>query len=149
VKDVDRRVAGRASVIRQFYDDRVYHPNGEVKSGRIIGMGDAIHLATALQYDVLDFQTLDGSGKKARKFNLLALDGSVAGARLNIKMPKYIPPPVFSEAPIVSTTGGRQLSLLDALAEDRSRVMQQIAVLLKLACQQGKFRPQGGASHEA
>ena len=96
--DLDRRIAGKASVIRQFYDDRVFKPDGSVESGRIIGMGDAIHLATALSLDRLsEFQTLDGSGKQGKKFGLLGLNDDVAGTRLSIRLPKYIPPPVFSD----------------------------------------------------
>ncbi|MEI9815174.1 MAG: hypothetical protein WDO18_22110 [Acidobacteriota bacterium] len=34
--DVDRRVSGRASVIRQFYDDRIFDLDGKLVSGRVI-----------------------------------------------------------------------------------------------------------------
>ena len=47
--DVDRRIAGKASAIRSYYDDRQFKPDGGV-SGRIMGMGDAIHLATAIHH---------------------------------------------------------------------------------------------------
>ena len=65
-----------------------------------MGMGDAIHLATALHFEVAEMQTLDGAGKRKRKYDLLRLDGNVAGARLAIKMPKYIAPPQPLEGPL-------------------------------------------------
>jgi hypothetical protein len=48
--DLDRRVAGKAAAIRSHYDDRKYKPDGSVSSGGIMGMGDAIHLATAIHF---------------------------------------------------------------------------------------------------
>lgn len=108
--DVDRRIAGKASAIRSHYDDRQFKPDGGVLSGRIMGMGDAIHLATAIHHEVLEFQTLDGLSKKPRAHDLLALDGNVAGARLSIRLPKYVPPPEPLHGPI-STTKGDQTKL--------------------------------------
>lgn len=98
--DLDRRVSIRASVIREHYDDRVFDSDGNRQSGRNIGIGDAVHLATALSVDgLLEFQTLDGSGRRKRKYDLLALGDEVAGARLRIRMPKYVQPPVLADTP--------------------------------------------------
>lgn len=141
VMDCDRRVSAKAAVIREFYDDRVFQPDGQVKSGRIIGMGDAIHLATALHYNVLDFQTLDGSGKHKRKFSLLDLDGSIAGARLSIKLPKFIPPPVVSDSPMSSTAGGQQLTLAEEFERaGKAACVHQIIALVRAAIDRNAFR---------
>ncbi|HUE21599.1 MAG TPA: PIN domain-containing protein [Bryobacteraceae bacterium] len=105
--DLDRRVAGKAAAIRSHYDDRKYKPDGSVSSGGIMGMGDAIHLATAIHFEVAEFQTLDGSGKNKRRFDHLRLDGSVAGARLSIKMPKYVPPLEPLKGPVSSVAGSQ------------------------------------------
>lgn len=89
---------------RQFYDDRT-NSDGTLRSGgRVIGMGDAIHLATALQVEVAEMQTLDGAGKRKRKYDLLALDGNVADAHLAIKLPT----PRTEEGPY--TGSGRKLA---------------------------------------
>jgi hypothetical protein len=140
--DVDRRVSGKAAVIREYYDDRVFNPDGSKKSGHIIGMGDAIHLATALNFDVSEFQTLDGSGRRKRKFDLLALDGNVAGARLNIRLPKYIPPPKFSEGPIPPTAGQQQRLFDEDAAEDNPSLLNIASVItvIKAAITQGYFK---------
>jgi hypothetical protein len=90
--DVDRRIAGKASAIRSFYDTRAFKPDGSI-TGSVMSMGDAIHLATAVHFDVHEFQTLDGAGARKRRIDLLGLNGNVAGAKLCIQMPKYIPPP--------------------------------------------------------
>ena len=125
--DVDRRISGKASIIRQFYDDRVFNSDGSVKSGRIMGMGDSIHLASAIHFEMAEMQTLDGLGKRKRKYNLLQLDGDVAGARLSIKMPKYLAPPEPLKGPLTPISG-KQSNLFDEVSpaipspfEDRYR----------------------------
>lgn len=102
--DMDRRVAGKASAIRSEYDNRVVKPDGSV-TGSIMGAGDAIHLATAIHYNVDEFQTLDGSGARKRRTSLLGLDGNVAGTRLSIRLPKYVPPPEPREGPVQTFAG--------------------------------------------
>ena len=110
--DMDRRIVGKASAIRSEYDNRVFKADGSC-TGSIMALGDAIHLATAIHYDAAEFQTLDGSGARKRRTDLLKLDGNVAGARLLIKLPKYVPPPEPLEGP-VSTVGGTQPLLFDS-----------------------------------
>jgi hypothetical protein len=110
--DVDRRVAGKAATIRAAYDSRTFNPDGAVKSGSIMGMGDSIHLATAVHFEVHEFQTLDGAGRRKRRFDLLTLDGNVAGARLAIKTPQYVVPPQPLTGPVPEPVHGAQLSLL-------------------------------------
>ena len=137
--DMDRRVSGKASAIRQFYDDRVWGPNG-LESGRNMGVGDAIHLATALHFRVSEFQTLDGSGRKPKRFELLTLKDDVAGARLKIRLPHFVPPQVFSEGPIPPTNGSQQ-ELFDASIEDDQlgSVRRSLVFALKLAVEKGSF----------
>lgn len=102
--DVDRRIAVKAHAIRSHYDHREFKPDGS-QVGKIMGMGDAIHLATAIHFDVSEFQTLDGAGKRKRKFDLLTLDGNVAGARLPIKLPNYVPPSEPLHGEVIGVTG--------------------------------------------
>lgn len=70
-------------------------------------MGDAFHLATALHYTVNEFHTLDGSGRHGRRTDLLKLNGNVAGARLIIVQPKYVPPPEPLKGPMSPVTGSQ------------------------------------------
>jgi hypothetical protein len=58
-------------------------------------------------FEVAEFQTLGGSGKNKRRFDHLRLDGSVAGARLSIKMPKYVPPLEPLKGPVSSVAGSQ------------------------------------------
>jgi hypothetical protein len=112
--DVDRRIAAQAAVIREYYDTRAFdvQPDGTVvKTGSVMSLGDSFHLATALHYDVDEFQTLDGAGKRKRRVDLLKLNGSVAGFRLVIIQPKYVPPPEPLPGPVSPTVSGAQQSL--------------------------------------
>src|ERR1035438_6011711 len=102
--DLDRRISEKASVIRDYYDTRQFKA-GVYQSGSSMAMGDAIHLATAIHFNMDEFQTLDGAGKRPRRTDILNLDGDVAGSRLNIKRPKFVPPPEPLEGPQQKVSG--------------------------------------------
>jgi predicted nucleic acid-binding protein len=82
--DIDRRIMDAVAVIRNHY---------KKPEAATIGLADAIHLATAIHYEAHVFLTLDGGGKRPRRCDLLPLNGDVAGSRLVIAKPKYVPPP--------------------------------------------------------
>ena len=109
--DADRRVCSRAADIRQFYDTRVFDASGNRVSGSFMSLGDSLQLATAIQFRVDEFQTLDGSGKRQHRIDLLKLNGSVANIRLVIVQPKYIEPPKPLEGPVVETPTGAQIPI--------------------------------------
>ncbi len=109
--DVDRRVAEKAAFIREAHDSRAFDKTGKFVSGSIMSLGDSFHLATAAHHAVSEFHTLDGSGRRKRKFDLLALNGNVAGSPLTITAPRYIEPPKPLEGPTSSTTTGEQQEL--------------------------------------
>jgi predicted nucleic acid-binding protein len=74
---VDKRIALLAHDIRNFYQQN--------KQNAInIKTPDAIHLATAIHYQVNQFHTFDGQ----RKRGLLRLSGNVAGHNLTICKPQ-------------------------------------------------------------
>jgi predicted nucleic acid-binding protein len=108
--DADRRIAAKAAFIREFYDTRVIEA-GIVKSGSIMSLGDALHLATAIHYGVDEFQTLDGGGRRKRRIDLLKLNGSVAGSRLVIVQPRYAAPLEPLVGPPGPPVGGPQQNL--------------------------------------
>jgi predicted nucleic acid-binding protein len=78
--DVDPRIAARAREIREYYASR------SIK----IRTPDSIHLATAILYKVDEFHTFDGSGKRQRPSDILALNGNVAGYPLVIIVPRKL-----------------------------------------------------------
>ena len=76
---VDERIATKASEIRDFYLKKA-----KIDKVESISLPDAIHLATAITFNVSIFHTFDGSHKK---LGLLDLNGDVAGYPLVIKKP--------------------------------------------------------------
>ena len=74
---VDKRIASLAHDIRNFYQQ-------EKQNAINIKTPDAIHLATAIHYQVNQFHTFDGK----RKRGLLRLSGNVAGHNLKICKPQ-------------------------------------------------------------
>lgn len=74
---VDTKISRRASEIRNHYNMK----------GIKIKTPDSIHLATAIMYEVDEFNTLDGSGERPRPSDLLPLNGDVAGYPLHIRVP--------------------------------------------------------------
>lgn len=79
-----------ASEIRDYYYNNPLGENGQFKN---VGLGDAIHLATAIKQEASDFVTLDGNNKPHPKaeIGILNLGNLVAGEyELNIRKP--IPP---------------------------------------------------------
>jgi hypothetical protein len=76
-----------------------------------------LHLSTAVHLKVDEFQTLDGAGK-AKRLDLLRLDGNVALSRLAIKRPQYVPPPRGLEGPLIPTGGAQQRLFEKAEGED-------------------------------
>jgi predicted nucleic acid-binding protein len=81
---VDRRIADSAHDIRDHYQRLV--GAGESKP---LATPDAIHLATAVQYDVTQLQTFD-DGRNSKFLGLLSLNGDVAGNPLAILKPGAI-----------------------------------------------------------
>jgi len=75
--NMDSRIAKKASEIRDHYNSR----------GVKISTPDSIHLATAIIYQVDEFDTLDGAGERPRRNDLLPLNGDVAGYPLHIRIP--------------------------------------------------------------
>lgn len=73
----DERVADRSHEIRDYYD----------KKKVVLSSTDCVHLATAILYNADCFYTIDGSGKRPRRNDLLPLNGNVAGYPLTIQMP--------------------------------------------------------------
>lgn len=74
----DTRVGKLSHDIRNYYNER------DIK----IEVPDSVHLASAILYEADELQTLDGSGKRKRKSDLLSLNGKVAGKyKLTIKQP--------------------------------------------------------------
>lgn len=66
------------------HDIRDYYNRKGIK----LTSADTVHLASAILYEADEFHTLDGSGKRKRKTDLLTLNGNVAGHKLLIKEPK-------------------------------------------------------------
>ncbi|MEE9443509.1 MAG: type II toxin-antitoxin system VapC family toxin [candidate division Zixibacteria bacterium] len=56
-----------------------------------LSVPDAIHLATAIHYEVETFYTFDGKDKPGKSRALLPLDGNVAGYDLKVKKPLGVP----------------------------------------------------------
>lgn len=78
---LDGRIARKASEIRDYYNNK----------GVKISQPDSIHLATAIIYEVDEFDTLDGAGERPRRNDLLPLNGDVAGHPLHIRIPSGQP----------------------------------------------------------
>jgi hypothetical protein len=114
--DLERRIAEKAAVIREAYDSRTYDKKGNCIGGSFMSLGDSIHIATALHLGVNEMHTLDGSGKRMRRLDLLKLNGNVAGMRLAILRPHYVPPPQALSGP-VPTISGPQMTLLELAQE--------------------------------
>lgn len=80
IMPVDIRVLQLAGIIRQYYVEL------KATDGKpALEQSDAIHLATAIHYQVDEFYTFDDGKKKSR--SLLSLDGNVAGHSLKIRKP--------------------------------------------------------------
>jgi len=73
-----------AGELRDFYQNK-----GNVKP---LSLPDAIHLATAIIYNVEAFYTFDEKGN-AKFCGLIPLSGNVAGHNLQICKPPYVLPP--------------------------------------------------------
>lgn len=91
--NVDPRVAMLAHDIRDYYQSQ----NPSVK----FSTPDCIHLATAIQYGCDEMNTLDGSGERKRKNDLITISENVMGGKyqLLIRKPLKILPPAAEETP--------------------------------------------------
>ena len=78
----DTRITNLASELRSHY----------VNQGDRLGTPDAIHLATAINYNATAFHTFDSKGRKGT-LGLLPLSGDVAGHALEICHPQIPRPP--------------------------------------------------------
>lgn len=95
---IDQRVSGLAHDIRNYYQQK------KAADGiATVTTPDAIHLATAILYDVTEFHTFDQNDKPNKSRALLPLNGDVAGHPLTIckpPIPKTFQMPLFKkEAP--------------------------------------------------
>ncbi|HEX7812575.1 MAG TPA: PIN domain-containing protein [Burkholderiales bacterium] len=79
---VDGRILDLAGEIRTL--QRSSKKKDAIKN---IRTPDAIHLATAIQYDATEFHTFDGKRSGPNRGGLLSLDGNVGGHRLRICVP--------------------------------------------------------------
>ena len=79
----DPRVTSLSSKIRDYYQAR----KEAGKSTKTLAVPDAVHLATAILYEVNQFHTFD-DGKKSKHLGLLGLSGTVAGHPLVICKPQ-------------------------------------------------------------
>jgi predicted nucleic acid-binding protein len=73
-----------AGELREFYENR-----DDIKP---LSTPDAIHLATAIIYNVNVFYTFDENGS-TRFCGLIPLSGNVAGHKLQIRKPSFVQPP--------------------------------------------------------
>jgi predicted nucleic acid-binding protein len=73
--EVSHIILDLANEIRKFYKS---------SNKKVVATPDAIHLATAIKYQVDVFHTFDGGGKKR---GILELSGNVAGYNLTIQKP--------------------------------------------------------------
>lgn len=80
---IDGRVMQLAGEIRSYHKNL---PSKDVI--KKISTPDAIHLASAIQYDASEFHTFDGKKYSSNPGGLLTLNGNVAGHRLKICTPK-------------------------------------------------------------
>lgn len=80
----DPRVTSLSHEIRDYYQAR--KEAGESK--KTLATPDAVHLATAILYDVEQFHTFDDGKKSRRHLGLLGLSGNVAGHPLVICKPQ-------------------------------------------------------------
>jgi len=98
------RIADRASVIREKHK---------------IKTPDAIHLATAILYDVDEMQTMDGWHEDGKRDGLLALSGNVAEYKLLITQPyPRVTPPTLTTAPPEPLQGVQDSLWKDLLEEE-------------------------------
>ncbi len=75
-------------------------------------LGDSLQVATALHLpNIREMHTLDGAGKRKRRLDLLTLNGNVAGAKLVIVQPYYIPPPEHLKGPVTTLKDAGQMTL--------------------------------------
>lgn len=74
--NINRPIAALAAELRRSFRDK----------GAKLATPDAIHLASAIQYDVTAFHTFDNGGS-SKSVGLLELDGDVAGHKLRICKP--------------------------------------------------------------
>jgi hypothetical protein len=109
--DVDRRIAAKAAVVREHYDTRTYDKNGNKLGGSFMSLGDSLHVATAIHISVREMHTLDGAGKHTKRLDLLKLNGNVAGIKLVIVQPYYVPPPEHLHGPVTTLKDTGQMEL--------------------------------------
>jgi predicted nucleic acid-binding protein len=97
------RITDRASSIRETH--RIKTP-------------DAIHLATAILYDVDEMQTMDGWHEDGKRDGLLALNGNVANNKLWITEPHPRGTPATLTAPPLETLKSDQELLFKDMLEE-------------------------------
>lgn len=94
---IDSRVMRLAGEIRNF------HRASKSKSAqRAVSVPDAIHLASAIQYEATEFHTFDGARSGSNPGGLLTLNGNVAGHRLKICKPNAVQLRLDFASPVAS-----------------------------------------------
>ena len=83
---VDSRVMDLAAEIRAYHkNDTKKSSNAKLKNVRV---PDAIHLASAIHYEAIEFHTFDGKKELGGTAGLMTLDGNVGGRILKICAPR-------------------------------------------------------------
>jgi hypothetical protein len=90
--EADRNVIILAREIRDYY----YKPADDDGKYRIVSMGDAIHLATAIIHQVAELHTRDGN-RKGGNVPLLGLEQSSPGSKICGKYELKILSPIANE----------------------------------------------------
>lgn len=94
--EADRSVIVLAREIRDYY----YKPADESGTYRLVSMGDAIHLSTAIIHQATELHTRDGN-RKGGNVPLLGLDGSSPGGKICGKYDLKIVSPTAQEVRLI------------------------------------------------
>ncbi len=90
--EIDRSIILLGREIRNYY----YKPPGAIGGYRMMSMGDAIHLATAIVHGAAEFHTRDGN-RKGGNIPLLGLDDASPGGELCGRYPLKISSPIAEQ----------------------------------------------------
>ncbi len=82
---IDSRIMDLAGEIRAFQEK-----SKKKDAIKFVSTPDAIHLASAIQYEATEFHTFDGKRQGRNSGGLLTMNGNVAGHRLKICSPRAI-----------------------------------------------------------
>ncbi len=94
--EIDRSVILLAREIRDYY----FRPNNAPGGYRLVSLGDAIHLATAIIHGATEFHTRDGN-RKGGNVPLIGLDTISPGGQLCGRYPLSIVSPIAEQVRLV------------------------------------------------